>query len=449
MGLRDILLAAIFIGVLPLCLFRPWVGVLAWTWLGLMNPHRLSWALETFPAAKLVGAATLIGLLVARDRQSIPWNRSLILLGILFLYATATNLTAWAPEAAWAYWSRVAKIVLMIFVMTMLIHGQKRVYWLLVTVALSIGFFGFKGGLFTMVTGGQFMVQGPEDSMVSGNTFIGLAMVMVLPLLFALAREAKVKWARYGLYFTCAMNCLSIPFTYSRGALLGLAVVLPGIFPRLRRFIIVLPLLIPVAYIAYDMLPGKLVDKAATIGTYEEDLSAMSRIRSWRVAVNIALERPLTGAGFDFEEYPDPGRWHSYVPHEYAGMSDKIWVAHSIYFSILGYHGFLALGLFLAMLLFAIIDLRRLERRAAGNSEVLWIAPYARALRIGLIGYMVAGAFLNSAYFDLTYIFIGMIGIFQREMRNAERRAGQAAAAAPVRDPIVAGPGGRDAVATS
>jgi probable O-glycosylation ligase (exosortase A-associated) len=229
------------------------------------------------------------------------------------------------------------------------------------------------------------------------------------------------------------MNCLSIPFTYSRGALLGLAVVLPGIFPRLRKFVFVLPLLIPVGFLAYDLLPEKLTNKAATIGTYEEDLSAMSRIRSWRVAINIALERPLTGAGFDFEDYPDPSRWHSYVPPEYVGMSNKIWVAHSIYFSVLGYHGFVALGIFVAMLIYSVIDLKRLERRVADHQEVGWIAPYARALRIGLIGYMVAGAFLNSAYFDLTYIFIALLAILQREVRSAESRAGQAAkdAAAP------------------
>lgn len=165
-----------------------------------------------------------------------------------------------------------------------------------------------------MATAGQYRVQGPEGSMIAGNTFLGLAMAMVLPLLFALAREAAVKWKRTLLYATAILTFISIPFTYSRGALLGLAVVVPGVFPRLKKLFIVLPLLIPLAFLARDYLPEKLVQRAQTIETYDEDNSAMQRIRAWAVAIGIAKQSPLLGAGFDFEELPDPSRWWSHVP---------------------------------------------------------------------------------------------------------------------------------------
>jgi hypothetical protein len=105
------------------------------------------------------------------------------------------------------------------------------------------------------------------------------------------APEAAVKWKRTLLYATAILTFISIPFTYSRGALLGLAVVVPGVFPRLKKLFIVLPLLIPLAFLARDYLPEKLVQRAQTIETYDEDNSAMQRLR-WAVAIGIAM-RPL------------------------------------------------------------------------------------------------------------------------------------------------------------
>lgn len=420
--MRDILLAVVMLGLLPVCLFRPWIGILVWTWIGLMNPHRLSWELSNLPFAMVVALLILTGMLFSRDRKPVPWNRELVLLAILMGYFTLTNFTAWHPPAAWAYWERVLKMVGMIFVTTMLIYGRKRIELLLLVIAGSIGFYGFKGGIFSIVTGGQYRVQGPDGTMIGGNTFIGLAMAMVLPLLFAVARSQSEKWKRHAAYAVSWLTFIAIPFTYSRGALLGLAVVLPGIFPRLRKFILLLPLLIPIAFIAKDLLPEKLVDRAQTIQTYEEDNSAMQRIRAWSVAMSIAKGSPLVGAGFDFEEFSDPNRWWSHVPPDLYGFGTmKTHVAHSIYFSVLGQHGVIAFALFLAFLVFIYRDLGRLEKQTLETPDLAWISPYARALRIGFVGYLVTGAFLNSAYFDLMYLFAAFTALFRREVLVFER----------------------------
>lgn len=420
--MRDVLLAVMIVGLLPLCIMRPWVGILVWTWVGLMNPHRMSWELYNLPVAMAVALLTLVGMLFKRDHKPPPWNRELALLALLMAYFTLTSFFAWYPAAAWEYWMRVAKMIGMLFVTTMLIYGRKRIEALLLVVALSIGFFGFKGGLFTILTGGQYRVQGPEGSMIAGNTFIGLAMAMVLPLLFAIAREAPEKWKRAGYYTVSGLTFLSIPFTYSRGALLGLAVVLPGIFPRLKKLVLLLPLLIPLAFVAKGFLPERLVERAQTIETYREDNSSMQRIRAWAVSYGIAKSSPLLGAGFDFEELPDPSRWWSHVPPDLFGYgSTTTHVSHSIYFSVLGQHGFLALAMFLAMLAFTYVDFRRMEQQAKNDPELAWIGPYARALRIGLVGYLVSGAFLNAAYFDLMYLFVAFTALFRREILDTER----------------------------
>ncbi len=233
--MRDYVLTAIVFALLPVCLARPWLGVLAWYWVGLMNPHRLTWSFAyTMPFAMLIAGATLLGAVIAKDRRPIPWNRELILMAILLAYFTLTTFYAWAPAYAWPQWEKVAKVIFMTFVATMFIYGKTRIRMLLLVVVASIGFYGFKGGIWSILHGGAERVQGPEGSFIEGNTFLGLALNMVIPVLVALARDENRRWLRQLLYVTAGLSVIASIFTYSRGAWLGLAVMIPLVLLQLK-----------------------------------------------------------------------------------------------------------------------------------------------------------------------------------------------------------------------
>src|SRR5690242_67743 len=105
--MRDYVLTLFIFGILPFCLYRPWVGIIAWYWLGLMNPHRMTWSFAySMPFAMLIGAATLLGAIPAKDRRPIPWNRELIIVVVLMIYFVLTSFTAWAPDHAWVEWQK-------------------------------------------------------------------------------------------------------------------------------------------------------------------------------------------------------------------------------------------------------------------------------------------------------------------------------------------------------
>ncbi|MDZ7829157.1 MAG: DUF5935 domain-containing protein [Halofilum sp. (in: g-proteobacteria)] len=76
MALRDIALFIILMGSIPVVLYRPWVGILLWYWIGLMNPHRLTWGfMYSFPVAALVAATVFLGCwwrVIARASRSPP-----------------------------------------------------------------------------------------------------------------------------------------------------------------------------------------------------------------------------------------------------------------------------------------------------------------------------------------------------------------------------------------
>lgn len=420
--MRDYFLTIVVFMVVPVCFVRPWLGVLAWYWIGLMNPHRLTWDFAyTMPFALLIGGATLAGALMAKDRRPIPWNRELVLIALLLVYFTLTTFFSWVPSHAWPELEKVAKIIVMTFVATMFIYGRERIRALLLVIVLSIGFYGFKGGIFTILKGGAERVQGPPNSFIDGNTFLGLALNMVIPLLVALAKEESRRGVRWLLYITAALCVMSSVFTYSRGAWLGLAAVLPLTLLQLPRKakLALFPFLIVGAFFATALLPEKVFNRADTISTYEEDGSANQRFMAWSVAWGVAKQHPLTGAGFEFE-WANDGRWMGYGSEEYRQamiMANKdSAAAHSIYFQILGQHGFVVFAMYVTLLVSVHLTLLRIRTASRRSHDTAWVGTYATGILIGLLGYVISGAFLSSAYFDLAWLYFALTAILAREV---------------------------------
>jgi len=437
LDLRDLALLAILAGSVPLVLVRPWIGVLLWYWIGLMNPHRLTWSfMYDFPVAMLVGAVTLVALVLAqlmgRERQLPPYSGETVLILLIAVWFTLTTANAWMPEQAWGYWEQFMKILLFTLVTSMLVYGRKRTEWLMIVFGVSLAFYGAKGGIFTLLTGGQYHVVGPADSFIGGNTNLGLALVMTMPLILVLAQKARtgglaclpdrpwVRLAGWGGYGAFWLTGLATVFTYSRGALLGLAAIGPFVFQRMRYK----PVLIALAIIGISSLavlvPEKLVDRAETIQSYQQDYSAMQRIQAWGVSWNIARDHVL-GGGFQLVNVSD-SVWLGYA--NFMGE----WVnharaAHSIYFQVLGHHGFVGLALYLALLGGTMLALFRLVRRARLREDTAWISGYAWALLVGMIGFAVCGAFLSMAYFTLFYAFLAGSMVLQREYASAVRQS--------------------------
>jgi probable O-glycosylation ligase (exosortase A-associated) len=423
--MRDIALTALIFAIIPFCLRKPWVGTIAWYWFGLMNPHRLTWGFAyTMPFAMLIGGATLLGAVTAKDRRPIPWNRELKVLCVLMIYFVFTTIFAWAPDHAWEEWKKVFKVVLMTYVATMFIYGKDRITTLMLTIVLSIGFYAAKGIFYVIRTGGGGRIDGIPGSFLDGNTFMGLAFCMVAPVMFVLARIETRPGRRRGLYTLAVVTLIAVIFTYSRGAYLGLAAILPLLFLRAKSKLVATCLLVPTLLIAPFVLPDRANERIDALENYEQESSANQRLQAWTVAWNLAKDRPFTGGGFEFE-YADDSRWLQYASAEYFWALQRASAAHSIYFQVLGQHGFVALGLYLMLLVGTLLSLQRTKRLAEKKPDTSWIGTYASGLQMGMAGYMVSGAFLNSAYFDLALLYIAFSAILSREVRLVSAQAAQ------------------------
>jgi probable O-glycosylation ligase (exosortase A-associated) len=298
---------------------------------------------------------------------------------------------------------------------------RKKLKYLFLTIGLSLGFLGLKGGIFTILNAGQWNVRGPDGSFISGEGDFGLALNMTLPVLFYLAREEENKKFKMFLYLTFVMSAISVIFTYRRGAFLGLAAVIFMLALKARKKVIVVGMLVFTLIAAPYYITEKWTERMGTITTYENDPSAMGRINAWKMAFNVAKDRPLTGSGFEGLSFATIAK---YSPNPNATAGD----VHSIYFEVLGEHGFIAFGLFMFLLFFCFLDLRRIKKATSGVPSAKWIGSYSDMLQVSLIAYMVGGTFLGRAYFDLFYHLVAAVVILkilaEREINsiNAENQ---------------------------
>ncbi len=430
--MRDIVLTAFIFGTLPFILWRPHIGILVWTWIGFMNPHRLTWSFAyDMPFAMIVALATLVGLLSSREPKKIPWTRETILLVIFLLWTVLTTVYSIYPAFAWQHLNQFWKILLMVYVTMILMQSRERINQLVWVIALSIGFYGVKGGIFTIVHGGIYHVRGPEGSFIGGDNEMGLALIMTIPLLRYLQLTTSKMWVRTGLAAAMVLCAVATVGSQSRGALLGLVAMGSYLWLKSRNKIFTALLGGIAIGLVLAVMPQQWYDRMETITHYDTDQSALGRINAWKMAFNMAKNRPL-GGGFD--------SFHDYTFELYAPDPGDVHDSHSIYFEVLGEHGFVGLGLFLMLALMTWRTAAWVISRAHRDRERRWVADLAAMIQVSLVGYASAGAFLGLAYFDYYYTLIALVVLCKTVLVSGAAAKVPVPAAAAAQPPLVGRP---------
>jgi probable O-glycosylation ligase (exosortase A-associated) len=410
MAIRDLLVTLIVFSALPFVLVRPWLGILLWSWLGYMNPHRLSWGFAyNFPFAQAAAVATLLGLLFTRDRRGLPMNGITVTWLLFIAWMTITTIMALDQVEAWPLWLKMMKIQLVTFLTIFLIRSRERVIALIWVIALSLGFYGLKGGLFVFRSGGEWQVWGPAGTFIEDNNALALAIIMTLPLLWFLFRQSSQRWIRWGIALTMLLCCASVLGSHSRGAALAGGVMLGMLWLKSSGKLltgVAMILFIPLLVMS---MPEKWFQRMETVATYDQDRSAMGRVRAWEFSLDMALQRPIGGGFGAFTEE----NYRRYAPD----ISEKIDTigggrfqeAHSIYFKVLGDHGFPGLALFLGLGILSYRAAASVVRRARDAPDLEWAGNLAAMLQVSMVGYAIGGAFLGLSYFDLYYHLLAII----------------------------------------
>ncbi|MFC6669020.1 putative O-glycosylation ligase, exosortase A system-associated [Marinobacterium aestuariivivens] len=401
--MRDILLLIIITGSIPLIFRRPFFGVLMWCWVSYMLPQTHTWGfMQSFPVAMVIGIATIVAFLMSREPKVIPFEKPIVWLFVfylmMFLSWVLHDKTPFVNMLA----MKVFKIQLMTLVILAMLTSRKRIELALLVVALSIGFYGIKGGVFTILTGGEFRVYGPSESFFEENNAMAVTNLMVAPIFVYFSAIQTDKRIKY-LFLLCASLMVIAAFgSQSRGAFLTIIAcalfLLAKSNKKLVSFVVILTLLPTV----YAFMPDHWHQRMSTIFVDEEvgevrDGSSASRLNAWRAGINMSFSHPFS-QGFNAET---PSNFLIYAPNP----NDFV-AFHSNYIQVLGKHGWLAFISYLMVFLFTWIMASKITRMTKNIESLHWAGLLCRYLQVSLVAYFVGGAFLSLAYFDLPYHFV-------------------------------------------
>lgn len=399
--MRDLVVVAIVTLGCIAALKRPWIGILVWTWLSIMNPHRYSFGFAyTAPLAAMSAGTVMVGLLLMKDRDS-PFKGTPVTIFVCFMgWITLSWLAGFDIESDYEQWKKVMKIDVMLIVALMVLRTKQHIIALMWVCAGSLALLGIKGGLFTLTTGGSGRVWGPPGSFIADNNEFALALVMTIPLLRFLQMQISGWWARHALSGAMVLCALSALGSQSRGALLAISAMTFVLWWRgKKKFGMAIALLI-VAMPLIAFMPESWTERMSTIQTYEQDRSALGRISAWWTAWGISKNH-LFGVGFNAAR---PELVAMYSPYP-----DYVHAAHSIYFQVLGNHGFIGLFLFLGIWITTWYSAGWLRTQRNVPVQAQWTADLGAMCQVSMAGYAVGGAFLSLAYFDLPYEIMVMV----------------------------------------
>ncbi len=407
--MRDLLVTLLIFGSIPVILVKPHVGVLVFSWISYMNPHRLTWGFAyNFHFALLVGATTIFAWLLSRESKRLPWTPVTVLLVAFTAWISITTYFATYPDAAYAKWDQTIKILIFNGFVTLGLMGSKeRLNALIWVIVVSIGFFGVKGGIFTLLGGGAFHVYGPEGSFIGENNSLALALLTVLPLMRYLQLNTRLWWINWGLTAAMLLSLIAVLGSQSRGAFVGLTVMLLAFFIKSRKRLLISIGAVLVVALSISFMPEEWHTRMETIVEYQDDPSTQGRFEAWEFGFNVAKDHPIVGGGFGvFRGNTGEGRsWGR--------------PAHSIYFQVLGEHGFVGLVLYLFLGAATFMAGSSIIRRTRGKQELTWARDLAGMTQVSLVTFGTAGAFLSLAYFDLVYHLVVIMVITSVLTREA------------------------------
>ncbi len=425
--MRDLIVMVIILGSIPICVVSPYFGILMWFWVTYFNPHRFTWAYaHNFPVAMAIALPTLAGVVFSKkSMRSLLTAESLLLVAVwgwfFITYAHAQGIPLFAANMIEAQYemSHISKILVMTFVMVVIINTKERLRNVLLVTAGSLGMLALKSTLFGIRTQGETRVLGPPDSFLWENNAYGLALNMALPLLFFFVRDEPRKWLRVLFRILFLASIVSILLTYSRGAFLGLAVVITVIALRSRHKALGAVLIAVTAFLVLSFAPPAWMDRMGTLFSGNLDGSANMRITSWTVAWRLAKDYPMGGS---FNAVPNVDVYKRYRPNPLPNDAPSSG-PHSIYFQLLGDQGYVGVVLFLLLMGSCLWTLVRIRGLAKRIPNAKWLVTYSQMIETAILAFMVSGAFLGVVYLDVIYQMMGLTIILKMLCRKERREA--------------------------
>lgn len=435
--MRDLAFVLFLLAFVGLGFKRPFLFVLAYVYVDVVTPQRLTyWLLNSVPVSLIVFGLAFAGWLLFDDKRGTRFSARQGLLLLLLVYCGITTPGADFPITAWQKWDWVWKALVFAIFLPLTLRTKLRIEALLLVMILSASSMFVTGGIKTLVSGGGYgslsLLSTDNSGLYEGSTASTVA-VAIVPVILWLMKHGTVfppDWRVRFYGFALILACLLIPVgTQARTGLVCLAVLAVLMLRQTRRRFLYVSLLVGGLAVAIPNLPDSYTQRMDTIGSYKADSSASTRIAVWKWTLDYVGEKPFGGG---FSAYlGNELRIEKQAVEGVEGSTaivrtvehDEARAYHSAYFEMLGEQGWPGLFLWLAIHLSGLWSMERLRSRSKRVPELRWQADLAGALLSAQIIYLVGALFVGIAFQPFVFMLLGaQIGLATFAAR-AERDA--------------------------
>jgi probable O-glycosylation ligase (exosortase A-associated) len=417
--LRDLIVSLAILSLFPVCFRRPYVGLVVFSWLAYMRVQDLTWGFaRSFRWSFYVAIIMFVGYLVSDRRGQRLFRPDVrnymmiamaVLVGLSVLTADhgGSNVDLDFQIKRYVEFCKIVGIALFTTGIVRTVEHMRLLIWI---IALSLGFYGVKNGIWGLVTFAQTpILRGPGGLLFDNNDF-SLALAMAVPMLWNIGLSEKRVVLKRAFIAMVPLTAFTVLLTHSRGGMLSLLGALGVLVWHSKYRVRAIGLSVVVGLIGIVVMPSDMRERFVSIANYQEDGSANARFRSWAVAIRMAVANPLLGVGLSnfrgsyLEYQPNP------TVRELAGQD--IYVAHNSYLQIWAETGTPALLIYLGFIALSFLTVWRVRARARRRYAESWIINYATMFESSLVAFVIGSTFLNRAHFDLFYHWVAVVLLF-------------------------------------
>lgn len=396
------------LGFMTLIVTRPYLGLVVYTITFLIRPGELMPALEKLHVERLIGAVTILTLLVTNYRAT----------GRVFM--DTTRQTKWLigfwlaafcsiPMSFWPGLSveravDVLKILMFYFMIVHIVDTRERLRTLVWVYILCIVYLACSS-LKAYYSGELLFAQGIErvvgvNSTLGDPNTLGTTMAITFALVALMWPGDSRLWARLVSVFGAVTCVWSLSLTGSRASTLGFVTALIALWWKAKHRFLVALVGVTIFVGVFALLPSQYKQRYETIGSGELDDSSLGRIDAWKAGARMISDRPLFGVGLGCfgvahaKAYSVAGNWLQ--PHSlYVQVPSEIGLVGAV-----AYFGFL----------FHIFRLNRRTARMLRDLRPDWKFERAllEAMFAGLCCLLVSGIFGHSMLRETWYIYAAL-----------------------------------------
>lgn len=401
----NIILALIAAFILMfIIMYRPYIGLIV---LMICEYSRLNTIIPEFGTIRftgLIAGMTVVGFLkeLLIDKKiklpSYPQNKALI----IFFFVMGINVVfAYIKTYAFTTFMSMARVVALYFMIICLLDCKKKFQIFFIIFLLINGFLSILG-LYNFFILDEYIDNLSIGGFVSDGNDFATVINAAIPFVFFLYQaekhtKYKIFYASLTILFVVAVIC-----SFSRGGWVSLMGVSFSLILFSSKKIKTILLIFAAFLVIMFTIPQEFRNEFNTISPETE--TAIMRLQLWKAGFKMFLDHPVIGVGmsnfasvygrFYMPENPYAYRWST---------------VHSIYVQLIAEMGLLGVVSFVFIIYYLIKDNLTMQKelKATGFNNSFHYAV-SQGLIVGLLGYLIGGAFLSILYYPVLYILAAL-----------------------------------------